>query len=119
MLRFSTIQNVEVNLEPSLNGGLYTGEQFKGPWGNVSVIPDVVPMTTETLSNGNTPPDAALSQFGNIHRPGNNRLSLYKNSINRFSDRHTIMCTKSTRSSNNKVKKCKSFDTWTPQHETL
>lgn len=38
---------------PSLNGGLYTGESFKGPWGNVPVIPDATYMINKNLVRGN------------------------------------------------------------------
>ena len=116
MLSFSSVQKVETPLTPSLNGGLYTGEPFKGPWGNVPVIPDTVAMTTYTLRSGN-PPKEALTQFGNIHRPGNSALNLPQTSLDRLSGKHTVLCTSSD-SSTDTVQKCKSFDAWTPQYQT-
>lgn len=57
--------------KPSLNGGLYSGEKFKGPWGNYPVIPEATQMIHNTLRSANPPPNAIL-QYGNYIRPGNN-----------------------------------------------
>lgn len=59
--------------EPSLNGGLYTGEPFKpnAPWGNVPVVPDAAYMTHINLRSANPPVDAIYQYPGNV-RPGNN-----------------------------------------------
>ncbi len=81
--------------KPALNGGLYTGERFKGNWGNVYVQPDVVYMTNTNLSSANPPPNA-LIQYGDIVRPGNN-VPKFKN-IHQFSKKHNIVCTGSTKS---------------------
>jgi hypothetical protein len=59
--------------KPVLNGGLYSGEPFKGPWGNTPVIADAVTMTKYTLLSANPPPNAT-KQFGDNIRPGNNQL---------------------------------------------
>lgn len=56
---------------PKLNGGLYTGEPFKGPWGNVHVTPDVDYMTHVNLKTAN-PPIEALMHYPGGPRPGNN-----------------------------------------------
>lgn len=62
---------------PSLNGGLYNGEPFAGPWGNVPVTPDAVSMTTQTLKKAQPPPPfEATVQFGNTFRPGNSEHKL-------------------------------------------
>lgn len=60
---------------PELNGGLYTGEAFAGDWGNVPVIPDVTPLTVDTLLKQQSEPMArsATMQFDpGLLRPGNN-----------------------------------------------
>jgi hypothetical protein len=75
---------------PELNGGLYTGEPFKGPWGNVPVIPEGSIMTHDTLRSAN-PPIEANEQFGDMIRPGNNDPLIP--SLNRFSPNHNIACT--------------------------
>lgn len=76
--------------KPVLNGGLYTGEPFNGPWGNYYVKPDVVYLTNTNLVSAN-PPQNALTQYGNIIRPGNNDPS-FKN-IHMYSQQHDIVCT--------------------------
>ena len=73
-MNYNFIKYNEPNL-PVLNGGLYTGEPFKGPWGNVPVIPDAVSMIHYTLRSANPPPNAIL-QYGNSIRPGNNGQSM-------------------------------------------
>lgn len=47
---------------PALNGGLYTGEPFKGPWGNVPVVPDTDYMINVNLRSARPPPEA-LTQY--------------------------------------------------------
>lgn len=85
MLQFSSVPNKHTAPnKPELNGGLYTGEPFKGPWGNFPVIADEIPLTGNTLKQGNTPPPGATQQFNPyMIRPGNNASiltpSLYKN----------------------------------------
>ena len=55
------------------NGGLYTGDEAKGNWGNVPVVPESHILTTQNLLSANPPPGAvkiAISQ----ERPGNNAV---------------------------------------------
>lgn len=62
---------------PPLNAGLYTGERFAGPWGNVDIKPDVVNMTRNGLELTEVPPPPeAFYQFGDIFRPGNNEPNI-------------------------------------------
>tara|TARA_Y100000996_G_scaffold232747_1_gene183154 strand:+ start:38 stop:391 length:354 start_codon:yes stop_codon:yes gene_type:complete len=62
---------------PPLNAGLYTGERFAGPWGNVDIKPDVVNMTRDGLKLTEVPPPPeAFHQFGDIFRPGNNEPNI-------------------------------------------
>ena len=75
--------------KPELNGGLYTGEPFKGNWGNVPIIPDTVYMTQEHLKSANPPIDA-LFQFGNNTRPGNNQHFIETSHL--LSKEHNIVC---------------------------
>ena len=56
---------------PALNGGLYTGEPFKGPWANVPVTPDVDYLTHVNLKSAH-PPSEALKHYPGGPRPGNN-----------------------------------------------
>ena len=78
MLQFSPVsQTITPPNKPELNGGLYTGEAFKGPWGNVPVIPDEIALTHTVLKLGNTPPPGATKQFSPYTiRPGNNASKL-------------------------------------------
>lgn len=76
--------------QPELNGGLYTGEPFRGNWGNIPVIPDEVFLTHKNLISANPPPNAT-TQFGNNIRPGNNQLILP--SAHNISQQHNILCT--------------------------
>lgn len=63
--------------ERALNGGLYTGEEFKKGknneilHGNVPVIPDTGFLIRYNLLSANPPPGAIYQYPGNI-RPGNN-----------------------------------------------
>lgn len=118
MLDFSTLDNESIVISPSPNGGLYTGERFAGPWGNVPVIPDTMHMTTNTLKSSN-PPAAALVQFGNNLRPGNNEMHMEKYMAERVNKETNIYCTNNTATVKAPLMKCKSFDTWAPQHATL
>lgn len=90
-MKYSDYDNTQSMIpQPKLNGGLYTGESFKGPWGNVYVEPDTVYMTNVALLSANPPPHAPI-QYGNTIRPGNNRPQLKH--VHRFSDEHNIVCT--------------------------
>ncbi len=63
--------------KPSLNGGLYTGEKFAGPWGNVPAIPDATYMTNVNILSANPqPPFEATFQYPGNTRPGNNIQAL-------------------------------------------
>lgn len=85
--------------KPELNGGLYTGEEFRGNWGTVPIIPDTVFMTTNHLRSAN-PPMEALTQFGNSSRPGNNHHNVQ--SSHKLSKNHNIVCT-GTHTKNKKI----------------
>lgn len=95
--------------KPELNGGLYTGEPFKGPWGNYPVIPDVVPMTKETLTMQTQPPTpGSTEQFDpTMLRPGNNMPLITKDPSSKFSDVHNFHCTSFDVPQNSKIR---SFD---------
>ena len=56
---------------PDVNGGLYTGEKFKGEWGNFPATPDVVYMMRYNLLSSKPPPGATCHYPGTL-RPGNN-----------------------------------------------
>jgi hypothetical protein len=61
--------------QPSLNGGLYTGEAFKQDalWRNFPATPDAGYMNFVNLRrNGNPPPMAVYHLPGGGLRPGNN-----------------------------------------------
>lgn len=66
----SPLRPTNVPVSP-LNGGLYTGEAFNGPWGNVPVIPDGDYMTHVNLASANGPSEA-LKQYAGGPRQGNN-----------------------------------------------
>ena len=79
--------------QPELNGGLYTGEAFKGPWGNVPIIPDVTVLTQHALKLGNEVVRGADAQFHpNLLRPGNN-IPLQINKIQSIGSEYHIGCT--------------------------
>lgn len=90
-MKYSDFDNSKSRIpKPSLNGGLYTGEKFKGAWGNIYVQPDVVSMTNKNLISAN-PPQHALTQYGDIIRPGNSVPNFHN--IHKFSNNHNIICT--------------------------
>lgn len=72
---FSKYDSSKYVLPPprKLNGGLYTGEEFKkdSQYGNVPVIPDTGYLIHYNLRSANPPPGAIYQYPGNI-RPGNN-----------------------------------------------
>ena len=80
---------------PSLNGGLYTGEAFSrnAPYRNFPVKPDAVNMIKNNLSSANPPP-GAQSQFPDGFRPGNNMPFSNNISLKKYSNHHSIICTK-------------------------
>lgn len=53
-----------------VNGGLYTGEAAKGPWGSVPVIADPTELSRNLMS-ANPPRDAEKLPM-TLLRPGNN-----------------------------------------------
>jgi hypothetical protein len=57
--------------EPPVNGGLYTGEPFKGPWKNYPAMPMTSYLNHVNLRSAN-PPLPALFQMAPPLRPGNN-----------------------------------------------
>jgi hypothetical protein len=57
----------------SPNGGLYTGPQASGPWGNYPVRPDSVDLSVNLLSAENLPPNAEKQPM-TFNRPGNNTV---------------------------------------------
>lgn len=56
----------QFNYKPRVNGGLYTGEPARGPWGNVPITPDADDIAQKKYFL--TPPPINL-------RPGNNYTS--------------------------------------------
>jgi len=53
------------------NGGLYSGPQATGPWGNIPVIPSDTNLTHYNLRSAQPPP-GATEQYVGIDRLGNN-----------------------------------------------
>ena len=66
-----------MNPPEQFNGGLYTGEPFNGPHGNIPVIPTAYYMTHVNLKSANPPPGAMNQDIGE-NRPGNNYLATNK-----------------------------------------
>jgi hypothetical protein len=68
--------------EPSINGGLYTGEPFAegAQYADIKVQPDAFFMNHITLQSANPPP-GAMEQAVDNDRPGNNQqyITEYKN----------------------------------------
>ena len=83
--------------QPELNGGLYTGEPFNGPWGNVPVVPDVTTLTQHTLGIGNEIVPGADAQFHpTLLRPGNN-IPIAMNHLQSIGSEYHIGCTTNVR----------------------
>lgn len=61
-------------IDRKVNGGLYTGEPAKGPWGNYPVIPDAK-YYTENLRSALPPPNFEYQAVSTV-RPGNNPVDL-------------------------------------------
>jgi hypothetical protein len=57
------------------NGGLYSGQQFTGPWGNVPVTPTTTEHINNNLRSANPPP-GATEQYIGTNRLGNNFVSM-------------------------------------------
>ena len=99
---------------PPLNAGLYTGEQFAGPWGNVDIAPDVVNMTRDGLKLTEVPPPPeAFSQYGDIFRPGNNEPKILGNVY----ENSKIACVAPRKDKTNTV--CHSYDPWSSKYFNL
>lgn len=65
--------------QPSLNGGLYTGEPFQhgAPWANVPAVPDADAYLVHfALRSANPPPGAEVQYLAAI-RPGNSYTEMY------------------------------------------
>ena len=99
---------------PPLNAGLYTGETFAGPWGNVDIAPDVVNMTREGLKLAEVPPPPeAFYQYGNIFRPGNNEPNILGNTYKN----EQIGCIASKKEQAQQI--CFSYDPWVSNYLNL
>ena len=57
--------------ERKVNGGLYTGEAAKGPWGCYSIVPEAYIYTTENLKSADPPPRGMDMIPGGDTRVGN------------------------------------------------
>lgn len=100
---------------PSHNGGLYTGEPFNGPWGNVPVVPDAVSLTNKTLKLASPPPPLeATVQFDNTFRPGNNQHNILSPNY----QPNQIACTLDKNIEKSK-QICKSYDPFQTNYMTL
>jgi hypothetical protein len=77
--------------QPKLNGGLYTGEEFKddAEYGNVQVVADVDYLMYENLKSAKGPDEARFHYPGSI-RPGNN-IQLMPGIVD-YSNHHNIKC---------------------------
>lgn len=77
--------------QPSLNGGLYTGQPFApgAPWANVPVTPEGTYMTHVNLRSAHPPPGASHQYAGSI-RPGNNLQQMP--GVSMLSDKHAALC---------------------------
>ena len=77
--------------QPSLNGGLYTGQPFTpgAPWANVPVTPEGTYMTHVNLRSAHPPPGASHQYAGSI-RPGNNLQEMP--GVSMLSDQHAVLC---------------------------
>lgn len=63
--------------ERLVNGGLYTGEVAKGPWGNVAVVPEPH-VLSQSIKNAWGGPGSAVGAWKaatTTVRPGNNPVS--------------------------------------------
>lgn len=57
-----------------VNGGLYTGEPAKGPWGNVPILPESSEFI-DAFYKYAEPPAAMKYQAVSTLRPGNNEVT--------------------------------------------
>ena len=93
---------------PPVNCGLYIGERFNGPWGNVDIVPDVVYFTKQALKfNDIAPPPEAFNQFGNIFRPGNSEPNIVDS--NKY-EPSQIACPYIPKQNKHTLSDCKSFN---------
>ena len=94
MLSFSYIEESEpipaTIPAPKPNGGLDTGSQASGPWGNYPVQPDPVALSKNLLTAVGLPPNAE-KQPTTFTRPGNNEVQYpYHRPYN--PDKYNIRC---------------------------
>tara|TARA_Y100001970_G_C14072036_1_gene769982 strand:+ start:455 stop:856 length:402 start_codon:yes stop_codon:yes gene_type:complete len=61
--------------KPTHNAGLYSGEAFKGPWGNIPVVPTTTNLIHHNLKSANPPP-GATTQYPGTNRSGNNYIAM-------------------------------------------
>lgn len=76
---------------PPLNGGLYTGEPFAGPWRNYPVLPDAGYMMHVALQ-----PSAPESKYhvpGGGLRPGNNTPYMPRTAVDTRLESLNLVCT--------------------------
>jgi len=73
-LSYAYIGQISSEIPPRLpNGGLDTGPQATGPWGNIPVLPEPIALSQNLLSAN--PPKYAERQPVSYDRPGNNPVS--------------------------------------------
>lgn len=73
-LEYSYIDETVIGIPPRLpNGGLDTGPQATGPWGNIPVVPDPISYSQNLLSAD--PPKYAERLPVSYERPGNNPIT--------------------------------------------
>lgn len=82
---------------PSLNGGLYTGEEFmhNAPWRNHPSMPDASFAVQRNLQTANPPPGATFQPPGTI-RQGNNVFAEPAAALGKLSERHALFCVDAT-----------------------
>lgn len=83
---------------PSLNGGLYTGEAFdqNAKYKNFPSMADSLYLHTVNLKSANPPPGVQYQYPDNL-RPGNNMPLTNVMNLSRFSDTHAILCTQANK----------------------
>ena len=75
------------------NGGLDTGPQATGPWGNISVVPDAGAYSQNLLLAN--PPPHAVHQPVSYERPGNNPITYPSQDIYNTTTNPRFLCMKS------------------------
>jgi hypothetical protein len=77
---------------PPLNGGLYTGEPFAGPWRNHPALPDAGYLNHVFLQTAFPPPGAQHHVPGGGLRPGNNTPWLPRGSVATRQNELNVVC---------------------------